>query len=119
MSEERCAWSLDDDENYPEGRCTTGKPALFYNCNESGPVCEEHVCRCRPSRLTERLEKARRDMIERCLSGLRKLGVPEAALGPVLVHLRTSVGPGHCTTHGGYGFTADCAECQVSGNTTS
>jgi hypothetical protein len=86
-SEPRCAWSESDDQFYEEGRCVTGKPALFYNCNECGPVCESHVCRCRPSLLAERAAAARRATIERCLAGLRKLGVPEIALAPVVAYL--------------------------------
>jgi len=94
-SDHRCAWSreYDPDEGEPPTppeRCSSGKRALFYNCNEAGPVCEDHTCRCRPKLLTERAEKARRDTIERCLRGLRRLGVPEAALVPVLAHLRVS-----------------------------
>jgi hypothetical protein len=112
-----CAWVYDDEET-PLTYCDTGKPAAFYNCNESGPVCEEHICRCRPSLLTERVEKARRGTIERCLAGLRKLGVPESALVPVIDHLRTSGGPRLCRAHGGYGFRDDCTECKVSGTTS-
>lgn len=75
----RCAWERDaghddlDDDPFvlDKERCTTGKPALFYNCNENGPVCEEHVCRCHPSLLTERAEKARRDLIARAIQSAR------------------------------------------------
>lgn len=78
-----CAWIYDDEET-PLVYCDTGKPALFYNCNESGPVCEDHTCRCRPSLLTERKEKARRNTITRAMLVLQREGVPEAALEPIL-----------------------------------
>lgn len=55
-----CTWSTEFDPDDPSAKleyCATGKPALFYSCNESGPVCEEHVCRCRPSLLSERTMK--------------------------------------------------------------
>jgi hypothetical protein len=78
-SDQPCAWSretydpLEGELPTPPERCATGKPALFYNCNESDPVCEDHVCRCRPSLLTERAEQARRYKIERVLRNAREL----------------------------------------------
>lgn len=67
-----CAWIYDDEDSHSE-RCATGKPALFYSCNETGPVCEEHVCRCRPSLLATRADKARRELVTRALQGARQL----------------------------------------------
>ncbi len=61
----RCAWSyetydpLEGEAPTPPVECTTGKPALYFNCNEWGPVCEDHTCRCRPQLIAER-EAARR-----------------------------------------------------------
>jgi len=94
ISKTGCTWHVfDEDDHVVVMTCSTGKPALFYNCNESGPVCEEHVCRCRPSLLTERAEKARREAIEpieRIIRELRKLDVPEEVLAPVLEYLRVN-----------------------------
>jgi hypothetical protein len=95
-SDAQCSWhwetydASEGETPTPPEYCSTGKPALFYNCTEHGPVCEDHTCRCRPKLLTERAERARRDTIGRCLRGLRLLGVPEEALAPVLAHLQVS-----------------------------
>lgn len=99
----KCAWSyetydpLEGETPTPPVECTTGKPALYYNCNEFGPVCEDHTCRCRPKLLTEREEKARQDTMERSLRGLRRLGVPEQLLDPVVRHLAPKCPHGYTT----------------------
>jgi len=76
--ETSCVWERETYDPFegeaptPPERCTTGKPALYYNCNEHGPVCEHHTCRCRPSLL---MERAKTHGGRRCLTQRR---VPDA-----------------------------------------
>lgn len=45
-----CRWfelpDILDPPGTPAEHCTSGKPATFWNCSFSRPVCEDHRCRC-------------------------------------------------------------------------